>query len=166
KYFQEAKGASRYQQCAQWRYEIKICCGLGGVSLAEGDYAEALELADEAVAISRKAGAKKHLTKSLKLRAKVLGKMGNTEGAIESMQDALEAGQQVGYPPLLWQIHHSLGNLLLEHGDPREAKEHYAEAKALIEETASKLNDPSLKDALLTGPEITAINEACSKIEQ
>lgn len=166
KYFQEAKGASQYQQCAQWRYEIKTCHGLGGISLAEGDYAEALKLADEAVAISRKAGAKKHLSKSLKLKAEVLGKMGNTEEAIESMQDALEAGQQVGYPPLLWQIHHSLGNLLIEHGDSGKAKEHYAEAKALIEKTASKLNDPSLKDALLTGPEMMAIHEAYSKIEQ
>jgi tetratricopeptide (TPR) repeat protein len=165
KYFQEAKGASRYQQCAQWRYEIKICCGLGGVSLAESDYEEALELAHEAVTISRIAGAKKHLTKSLKLRAEVLEKMGNTEGAIESMQDALESAKEVGNPPLLWQIHHGLGLLLEGHGDPERAREHHAEAMTLIEATASKLDDTSLKNALLTAPETGAIREAYSRTE-
>jgi len=165
KYFQEAQGASQYQQCAQWRYKIKTRYGLGGISLAEGDYAEALELADEAVAISRKAGAKKHLTKSLKLRAEVLEKSGNTEGAIESMQDALETAQQVGNPPLLWQIYHGLGLLLEGHGDPQGAREHHAEAMALIEATASKLDDTSLKNSLLTAPETGAIRDAYTRTE-
>jgi tetratricopeptide (TPR) repeat protein len=118
------------------------------------------------VAISRKAGAKKHLTKSLMLKAEVLGKMGNTEEAIGSMQDALEAGRQVGNPPLLWQTHYGLGLLLEMRGNLQEARGHYAEAMTLIEATASKLDDPSLKDALLTGPEMKAVHEAYSKIEQ
>jgi hypothetical protein len=115
--------------------------------------------------ISRKAGAKKHLTKSLKLKAEVLGKMGDTKGAIELMQDALEAAQQVGNPPLLWQIHHGLGLLLEGHGDPQRAREHHAEAMTLIEAAASKLDDASLKNSLLTALETGAIREAYSRTE-
>jgi len=162
KYFLEAKGASIYQQCAQWRYEIKTCCGLGLLSLAEGDYPEALELADRSVAISREVGAKKHLAKSLKLKAEVLDKMGNEEGAIESMKDALEAADLVGNPPLLWQIHHGLGILLERQGELQRAKEHHAEAMTFIESTASKLDNIFLKNALLTAPETAAIRNACA----
>jgi tetratricopeptide (TPR) repeat protein len=165
KYFQEAKGASRYQQCAQWRYEIKMFCGLGGISLVEGDYAEALKLADDALAISKTIGAKKHTAKSLKLKAEVLGEMGNTGEAIDLMQDALIGARQVGNPPLIWQIHYGLGRLLEEQGNLREAKEHYAEAMTLIEATASKLNDVILKNALMTAPETRAIRDACTKAE-
>jgi tetratricopeptide (TPR) repeat protein len=165
KYFQEAKEAIQYQDCAQWRYEIKIHYGLGSVSLAEGDYTGALELADKALDISRKAGAKKHLTKSLKLKAEVLGKMGDTEEAIELMQDAREAGQQVGYPPLLWQTHYGLGLLLEKQGNLQEAREHYAEAITLTEATASKLDDASLKNALLTAPETKAMRDAYAGIQ-
>jgi tetratricopeptide (TPR) repeat protein len=165
KYFQEAKGASRYQQCAQWRYEIKMYCGLGGISLVEGDYAEALKLADDALAISEKAGAKKHTVKSRKLKAEVLGEMGNTGEAVDLMRDALKGARQVGNPPLIWQIHHSLGRLLEEQGNLLEAEEHYAEALTLIEATASKIDDVSLRNALMTAPETREIREACSKSE-
>jgi len=165
KYFQEAKRASQYQQCAQWRYEIKMFCGLGGISLVEGDCAEAMKLADDALAISNKTGAKKHTAKSLKLKAEVLGEMGDTGEAIDLMRSALNGARQVGNPPLLWQIHHGLGRLLEEQGNPREAKEHYAEAMTLIEATASKLNDVSLKNALMTAPETRAIRDACAKAE-
>jgi tetratricopeptide (TPR) repeat protein len=165
KYFQEAKESIENIMCAPWRYEIKICCGLGGVSLAEGDYAEALELADEALDISRKADAKKHLAKCLKLKAEVLSKMGNTEEAIELMQEALDTGQPVGNPPLLWQTHYGLGLLLEKQGNLQEAREHYAEAVTLTEATASKLDDASLKNALLTAPETKAMRDAYAGIQ-
>ena len=165
KNFQEANESIQNIMCAPWRYEIKIYCGLGGVSLAEGDYAGALELADKALAISRKAGAKKHLAKSLKLKAEVLSKMGNTEEAIELMQDALETGQPVGNPPLQWQTHYGLGLLLEKQGNLQEAREHYAEAVTLTEATASKLNDTSLKNALLTAPETKAMRDAYAGIQ-
>lgn len=69
----------------------------------------------------------------------------------------LELAQQVGNPPLIWQIHHSLGLLLEKYGNLQKANEHYAEAIALIESTASKLDDPSLTNSLLTAPQTKAI---------
>jgi len=95
----------------------------------------------------------------------VLSKMGNTEEAIELMQDALETAQLVGNPPLLWQIHHGLGLLLEKQGNPQEAREHHAEALALIEATASKLDDASLRDGLLAAPVTEAIRDAHTRTE-
>jgi tetratricopeptide (TPR) repeat protein len=163
-YFLEAEESIQNIMCAPWRYKIKIYCGLGEVSLAEGDYAEALEFADKALNISKKADAKKHLSKSLKLKAEILSKMGNAEKAIEVMQDALETGLPGGNPPLLWRIHYGLGQLLETQGKLQKAKEHYAEATTLIEATASKLDDPSLKNTLLTAPRTMAIRDAFARI--
>ncbi|UCH57910.1 MAG: hypothetical protein JSV18_03135, partial [Candidatus Bathyarchaeota archaeon] len=79
---------------------------------------------------------------------------------IESMERALDLTQQMGTPHLLWQIHHSLGLLLEKHGDTKKASEHHAEALALIEATASRLDDPSLKNTLLTAPPTKTIRDA------
>jgi len=79
------------------------------------------------------------------------------------MENALKLAQQVGNPPLIWQIRHSLGLLLEKCGSPQKANEHYAEAIALIEATASKLNDSSLRNSFLTAPQTKAIHDANAK---
>jgi tetratricopeptide (TPR) repeat protein len=89
--------------------------------------------------------------------------MDNTQEAIELMQSALKLAQELGNPPLLWQTHYSLGALLEKYENQQKANEHYAEAVALIEETASKLNDASLKNTLLTAPLTKAIHDAYTK---
>ena len=66
---------------------------------------------------------------------------------------------------MLWQIHHGLGLLLEGHGDLQMAREHHAEAMTLIEATASKLDDASLKNSLLTAPETGAIRDAYSRTD-
>jgi hypothetical protein len=71
--------------------------------------------------------------------------------------------QELGNPPLLWQTHYSLGALLEKHEKQQEANKHYAEAIALVEETASKLKDASLKNTLLTAPQTKAIHNAYSR---
>jgi tetratricopeptide (TPR) repeat protein len=92
--------------------------------------------------------------------------MDNAEEAIELMQSALESAQEVGNPPLLWQTHYSLGVLLEKHEKQQEANKHYGEAIALLEETASKLKDASLKDTLLTVPQTKAIRDAYARTKR
>jgi hypothetical protein len=79
------------------------------------------------------------------------------------MQNALALAQQIGNPPLLWQIHYSLGLLLEKHGNPQKANEHHAQAIALIEDTASKLKDTFLQSTLLRASQTKAIRDACNK---
>jgi len=163
KYFQEAKSVIHLHPMAKWRFETRILLGLGEISLAEDDYSQALKSAEDSLIISEKAGAKKYIAKGLKLKAEILAKMGNTQEAIELVENALKLAQEVGNPPLLWQIHYSFGLLLEKQGNLQKANEHYAEAIALIEETASKLNDASLKNSLLTAPQTKAIHDAYAK---
>ena len=162
KYFKEVIKAYDQHRVGWWRIQTRVLLGRGEISFAKGDYTEALKFAEDSLAISRKADAKKYVAKGLKLKAEILAKIGNTEEAIELMQKALKTAQEVGNPPLLWQIHYSLG-LLLEKSGSSQANYHYAEAIALIEATASKLNDPSLKNSLLNAPLTSAIRDAYTK---
>ena len=163
KYFKEVSSLLHQHPGAWWRSEIYILLGRGEILLAKGDYAQALRFAEDSLTVSKKADAKKYIAKGLKLKAEVLSEMGNVKEAIELMEKALKLAQKVGNPPSLWQIHYSLGLLLEKHEDPQKANEHHAEAIALIETTASKLNDPSLMNALLTAPLTKATRDAYAK---
>jgi hypothetical protein len=53
--------------------------------------------------------------------------------------------------------------LLEKQGNLQKANEHYAQAIARMEETASKLKDESLKNSLLTAQQTKAIYDAYAK---
>jgi tetratricopeptide (TPR) repeat protein len=163
KYFKEVINAYDQHRVGWWRIQTRLLLGRGEISFAKCDHTQALKLVEDSLAISRKADAKKYITKGLKLKSEILAKIGNAAEAIELMQNALKTAQEVGNPPLLWQTHYSLGALLEKHEKQQEANKHYAEAIALIEETASKLNDASIKDTLLTAPQSKAIHDAYSR---
>ncbi len=163
KYFNEAKPQISLHRLGAWRIEIRSLLGFAEVALAKGDFQAALKSVEDSLVALKKADAKKYIAKGLKLKAEVLANMGNLEEAIELMSDALKLAQQVGNPPILWQIYHSLGLLLQKRGHLQQAKDHQARALALIEETASKLSDPSLANTVLTAPLTKAIRNSCAK---
>jgi predicted ATPase len=163
KYFKEVVNQYQQHRLGWWRIETRILLGRGEILLAKGDYAEALKFAEDSLAISKKADAKKYIAKGLKLKAEILSIMGNAEEAIGLMQNALKLAQELGNPPILWQIHYSLGALLEKYESQQKANEHYAQAIALIEETASKLRDASLKNTLLTALQTKAIQDAYAR---
>jgi len=163
KYFKEAINAYDQHRLGMWRMEIRVLLGLGEKSLAQGDYVQALKLAEDSLSISTKAGAKKYIAKGLKLKAEILSETDKAEEAIGLMQNALKKAQELGNPPLLWQTHYSLGLLLEKQGSLQKANEHHSEAIAILEETASKLNDTSLKNTLLTAPQTKEIQDACAR---
>lgn len=163
KYFEEVINQYQQHRVGWWRIETRILLGRGEISLAKGDCTQALKFAEDSLAISEMADAKKYIAKGLKLKAEVLAEMGNIDEAIKLMENALKLAHQVGNPPILWQIHHSFGLLFEKRGNPQKANEHYAEAIALIEATASRLNDPSLKNSLLTATQTQAIRDAYAK---
>jgi len=162
-YFKEVVSQYEQHRLGWWRMETRILVGRGEILLAKCDYAQALKFAEDSLAISKKADAKKYIAKGLKLKAEILAKIGNPKEAIELMQNAMNLAQQVGNPPILWQTHYSLGLLLEKDENPQKANEHYAQAITLIEKTASRLNDASLKNVLLTAPQTKAIHDAYAK---
>jgi len=159
----EARSLRQQHPVLWWRLETRILLGLGEIALAKGDHAQALRFAEDSLAISEKADAKKYIVKGLKLKAEVLAMMENVEKAIQLMKNALNLAQQVGNPPILWQTHYALGLLLENTGSIQKANEYYAQAIAMIEATASKLNDPSLRDTLLAAPRTRMIRDAYNR---
>ncbi len=163
KYFKEVINQYQQHRLGWWRIETRMLLGRGEISLAKGDYTQALKFAEDSLTISKKADAKKYIAKGLKLKAEILSITGNAKKAIGLMQNALKLVQELGNPPLLWQTHYSLGALLEEHGKQQEANKHYAEAILLIEETASKLKDTSHKNTLLIALQTMAIHDAYAR---
>ncbi|UCB60385.1 MAG: tetratricopeptide repeat protein [Candidatus Bathyarchaeota archaeon] len=166
KYFKEAASLNPPHGLGKWRFKTRIFLGLGEISLAKGDYAKALKLGEASLVISEKASTRKYIARSLKLKAEALANMGNLEKAVELMEEALALAQQVGNPPLLWQIHYSLGLLLEKKENPQKANVHYAEAIELIKATALKLDDPSLKKSLLTSQATKTIRTSHARTSQ
>ena len=162
-YFKEVISQYEQHRVGWWRIETRILLGRGEIALAEGGCAQPLKFAEDSLAISERAGAKKYIAKAFKLKAEALAKIGHAEEAIELMEKALELAQQVGNPPLLWQIHYSFGLLEEKRGDARKANEHYAKAITLIEAVAAQLNDAVVKSTLLTSQETRAIRDAIDR---
>ena len=158
--FEEVTNAYDQHRVGWWRIQTRLLLGRGEMSFAKGDYPQTLKFAEDSLAISRKAGAKKYIAKGLKLKSEALSKMGNPEEAIELMRNALKFAQEVNNPPLLWQTHYSLGLLLEKQHNLKEANHHYAQAATLVEETASKLKDESLKNRLLAAEQTKAIRDS------
>jgi len=163
KYFKEVINQYQQHRVGWWRIETRILLGRGVIALAKGDCQQALGFAEDSLAISEKAGAKKYIAYGLKLKAEVLAKMGNIEEAVKLIENALNLAQQVGNPPLLWQIHYSFGLLEEKQGDAQKANGHYIKAIALIEAVASQLNDAVVKSTLLTSQETRAVRDAVDR---
>ncbi|MFB0500922.1 MAG: tetratricopeptide repeat protein, partial [Candidatus Bathyarchaeia archaeon] len=163
KYFKEVINAYQQHRVGWWRIETRMLLGRGEIALAEGDYQQARKFAEDSLALSEKADAKKYVAKGLKLKAEVLSKMGNMEEAVNLMENALKLALQVGNPPLLWQIQYSMGCLLEKNGNPQEASKHYARAITLIEAVASKLDSAILRSTLLTSQDTRAIRDAYTR---
>jgi tetratricopeptide (TPR) repeat protein len=164
KYFEEAWRVRHQHPGEGTRLVARLHLGNGEISLAKGDYAQTLKNIEESLAISEKLGYKKYIAKGLKLKAETYVKMDNLEEAVVLMEKALSLAKHMNTPHLLWQIHYSLGLLLEKQGNPQKAKEHHTEAITLIEATASKLHDASLKNTLLTAPLTKTIGEALAQL--
>jgi tetratricopeptide (TPR) repeat protein len=163
RYFEEVVNAYEQHRVAWWRIESKILLGRAEIALAKNSCAEALRLVEDSLVISRKAEAKKYVAKGLKLKAEIFSKMGKTEEAIGLMQEALKIAKELRNPPTLWQACYGLGLLLEKQMDLQGANEQYTEAIALIEKTASKLKDASMKNTLLTARHTKAIQDASTR---
>jgi tetratricopeptide (TPR) repeat protein len=163
KYFRETISLYPQHRMGTYRMQGKVILGRGEIALAKGDHTQALKCAEDALTLYEKADAKKYIAKGLKLKAEALAGMERMDEAIGLMEKALKLAQQVGNPPTLWQINHGFGLLFERRGDLQKASEHHAAAIALIESTASKLNDPSVKNTLLTSAQTKAIHDAYTR---
>ena len=159
-YFKEAWSVKHQHPGEGLRLIPRLLIYLGKIALAKGNYSLALKNAEESIVLLQKLGFKKYILKGFKLKAETHGKMGNLGEAVEFMEKTLTLAKQMGTPHLLWQNHYSYGLLLEKQGDTEKANEHHAKAISLIDATASKLHDESVKETFLNASRTKSIREA------
>lgn len=161
--FEEVTRSFHQHPLGWWRLKLRNDIGLGRLALIKGDYVRALKFAEDSLITSRNADSKKYIAKSLKLKAEAFSGMDKIEAAIELMKSSLRIARQIGNPPSIWQILYSLGLLHEKDGDAEKANECYAQAIALIEAVAAKLNHAVLKTTFLASPETRAIRDSYAR---
>ena len=82
-------------------------------------------------------------------RAAALAALGQHAEAERLLRDVLDTVQRQGAPGLTWRTHLLLGQLCDATGRAAEGQPHYLTARGIVEETASRLPEPDLRDDLL-----------------
>ena len=122
------------------------------IKLVKGEYYQALKDIDEIIDIFEDARAKKYVAHSKKIKAEVLAKMNRFKEAHLIINEALGLAVETQSPFLMWRIRYAMGHIYAENGEQEKANQNYSKAKSLIEETASKLEDCTLAESLLSTP--------------
>jgi tetratricopeptide (TPR) repeat protein len=138
------------QEWAKHRYSQYLAHSLGELWLGRGDSTRALKFADECLRLAESNSAKKNLVKGLRLKGQALcaqRRMSDAEGAFT---EALTIAAEIGNPPQLWKTHQALGEFRELQGELEKASSAYANAVGVIEEVASRLEDPALKRTFLS----------------
>jgi DNA-binding CsgD family transcriptional regulator len=129
--------------------ERVLALAWGELLLARGEPGAALQIAEHLLASAPGAEPDQpaqpipHL---LKLKGEALLALAQLDPAAAALADARRGAQERGARPILWGIHRSLGQAyrLLRRGE--EARQELAAARQLIEELATTIDDPPLRD--------------------
>jgi tetratricopeptide (TPR) repeat protein len=146
-----------HQDVQRWRYGQRFLHDFGEYWLARGDPARALSLAGECLAWAERTGSRKNIAKARRLTGQCLQALHRLEEAEEELAAALDLAQHVGSPPQIWKTWLALGDLRAAQGRAEEAQRAYQVAVAVVDETASRLTDPQLRQTFLASGQVQAI---------
>jgi DNA-binding CsgD family transcriptional regulator len=118
----------------------------GALSLALGDPAQALRIADCVIEWGERASGSGVTPRLAKLRGEALTALGRTDEAIAALQSARDGARDQGAQSLLWQTHESLGALYRAQHRRDDAEREYAAAREVIEEMAATVPDEMLRE--------------------
>jgi tetratricopeptide (TPR) repeat protein len=124
------------------------------LSLIKGDYAKAMEFAEDTLARGQNTAAKKYVAMGWKLKGEVLMAMEQVEEAAECFRKSRDLVDQMDYPPLMWKTRFSLGQIYNQQGKYDAAKELLEKASAIIERMASNVSDIEVKQIVLNSEPI------------
>ena len=134
------------------------------LSLIKGDYAKAMEFAEDTLAQGQNTAAKKYIAMGWKLKGEVLMAMEQVEEAAECFRKPRVLADQIGYPPLMWKTRFSLGLIYNQQGKYEAAKESLEKASAIIARMASNVSDIEVKQTFLNSEPIQAVYKQLNAI--
>jgi ATP/maltotriose-dependent transcriptional regulator MalT len=124
-----------------------LLAAYGEVSLARGDPALALGVADLLITWAEQSRGDGVVPRLLKLRGEALAALGQTAEAEAVLEEARDAARVQGSRPLLWRLHVALGVLFQAQARRNDAEQAYAAARSLIEVVAATIPDKALREA-------------------
>ena len=140
------------QEWMKWRYSQHLQHSLGELLMSLGEQEEALRLADECLALADRTESRKNIVKARRLRSQIFRARGKLDEADKELKAALETALQIGNPPQVWKTYVALGDLRKAQGRVAESSQAYKDALAVIQNVAGGLEDPSLKETLISSP--------------
>jgi predicted ATPase len=132
----------------RWRYSLHVLDANARLALAKGDPERALAFTSEELNGARRHTAHKLEARALELQGRALVAMDQRPEAEMALRQALEVGQRIQYPPVLWRAHSLLGELALRNGDVATAGQLSTSARDLVVELAGGLHEEELRSGL------------------
>ena len=136
----------------KWRYSQHLRHSLGELLSSFGEQDAALRLADECLVLADRTESRKNIVKAHRLRGQIFLARGQLDEADRELGVALETALKISNPPQVWKTYAALGDLRKVQGRLIEANHAYDEARAIIQNVASGLHDPLLKETLINSP--------------
>ena len=88
----------------------------------------------------------------------VLGEWeGDTQRAIDHLNEARSLAQEIGLPGELWQIQSRIGELYERRGEIEEACAAFSRAAQTLRELAQKIGDEELREGFLAAPQVRRV---------
>jgi ATP/maltotriose-dependent transcriptional regulator MalT len=136
----QATGARHYEAVA-WRVQGRICA-------AQGMAAEAARAFDQAIALCEALGSRLELARALYQRGELWRARDELEAAQADWARAGALCAQMGTRAWLWRTHAALGQLAVARRRVVEAEYEFAAGRAIVEELAAAMRDPSFRESL------------------
>ena len=129
-------------------FERQVARVWGELALAQGEAARALHIAEQLL-VSAPGDMRQPIPHLLALKGEALLVLKRLEEAAEAFEEAKRGAEQRQAPSILWRIQRSLGRVyhLLQRED--QAQREFAAARRLIQELATTIDDPSLRERFL-----------------
>jgi tetratricopeptide (TPR) repeat protein len=134
------------------------------LSLIKGDYAKAMEFAEDTLARGQNTAAKKYVAMGWKLKGEVLMAMEQVEEAAECFRKSRDLVDQMDYSPLMWKTRFSLGQIYNQQGKYEAAKESLKKASAIIARMASNVSDIEVKQTFLNSEPLQVVYKQLNAI--
>jgi class 3 adenylate cyclase/tetratricopeptide (TPR) repeat protein len=139
----------------RWSTRMKDLKGI--ILLRRGDLEGAEALAQQCLHVATKQHYKKYIGRAQRLFGHILIEKGAHDLAEAKLMDALSKLKEVGNPKQLWITHSTLARLYNRMKKPDLERKHWRQAAALIESTASGLQEEALRNTFLNATQVQEI---------
>lgn len=136
----------------RFRYSTHLFASLGEFWLARGDLDQAQTFADQSLAGATRIHARRHMTKSLRLKGDIALARRQWDAAEGWLQQALPLAQAVGNPTQIWKTHLALGRLHSAAKRPEQARQAYHAACQVIDQIKANIQNSTLQAGLEQSP--------------